>query len=136
MTRNAELTPLLKRLKLSPMMDTLPQRIALARREQLDYSSFLEIILTDEVSRRENRRIELRLKAAGFEETCRLEDFDSLCLHHPGPQAAGCRVLPRVPAQARTRAAGGSRGCGQELHCSIPRIRRHHGRIYRPFPPR
>ena len=76
MTRNAELTPLLKRLKLGPMMDTLPQRIALARREQLDYSSFLEIILTDEVSRRENRRIELRLRAAGFEETCRLEDFD------------------------------------------------------------
>ncbi len=76
MTRNAELTPLLKRLKLSAMMDTLPQRIALARREQLDYSSFLEIILVDEVSRRENRRIELRLRAAGFEETCRLEDFD------------------------------------------------------------
>ena len=76
MTRNAELTPLLKRLKLSAMMDTLPQRIALARREQLDYSSFLEIILVDEVSRRENRRIELRLCAAGFEETCRLEDFD------------------------------------------------------------
>ena len=58
------------------MMDTLPERIALARREQLDYSSFLEIILTDEISRRENRRIELRLRAAGFEETCRLEDFD------------------------------------------------------------
>ena len=76
MTRNAELTPLLKRLKLSAMMDTLPQRIALARREQLDYSSFLEIILADEISRRENRRIELRLRAAGFEETCRLEDFD------------------------------------------------------------
>ena len=72
----AELTPLLKRLKLSAMMDTLPERIALARREQLDYSSFLEIILVDEISRRENRRIDLRLRAAGFEETCRLEDFD------------------------------------------------------------
>ena len=39
MTRNAELAPLLKRLKLSAMLDTLPERIALARREQLDYSS-------------------------------------------------------------------------------------------------
>ena len=41
MTRNTELAPLLKRLKLSTMLDTLPERIALARREQLDYSSFL-----------------------------------------------------------------------------------------------
>ena len=76
MTRNAELAPLLKRLKLSAMLDTLPERIALARREQLDYSSFLEIILTDEINRRDNRRTELRLRSAGFEEICRLEDFD------------------------------------------------------------
>ena len=54
----------------------LPERIALARREQLDYTSFLEVILTDEVNRREHRRIDLRLRNAGFEETCRLKDFD------------------------------------------------------------
>ena len=47
-----------------------------ARREQLDYASFLEIILSDEVNRRADRRIELRLQGVGFEETCRLEDFD------------------------------------------------------------
>ena len=76
MTRNAELAPLLKRLKLGAMLDTLPERIALARREQLDYASFLEIILADEISRREHRRIEVRLHSAGFEQTCRLEDFD------------------------------------------------------------
>ena len=46
------------------------------RREQLDYASFLEIILSDEVNRRAHRRTELRLHNAGFEETCRLEDFD------------------------------------------------------------
>ena len=76
MTRITELTPLLKRLQLGPMAATLPERIALARREQLDYASFLEIILSDEVNRRAHRRIELRLSNAGFEETCRLEDFD------------------------------------------------------------
>ena len=58
------------------MAATLPERIALARREQLDYASFLEIILSDEVNRRADRRMELRLQGAGFEETCRLEDFD------------------------------------------------------------
>ena len=76
MTRTTDLTPLLKRLQLGPMVATLPERIALARREQLDYASFLEIILSDEVNRRADRRMELRLQGAGFEETCRLEDFD------------------------------------------------------------
>ena len=76
MTRVTELTPLLKRLQLGPMAATLPERIALARREQLDYASFLEIILSDEVNRRAHRRMELRLNGAGFEETCQLEDFD------------------------------------------------------------
>ena len=76
MTRTTELTPLLKSLKLGALAATLPERIALARREQLDYASFLEIILSDEVNRRAHRRVELRLHNAGFEETCRLEDFD------------------------------------------------------------
>ena len=76
MTRTTELTPLLKRLQLGPMAATLPERIALARREQLDYASFLEIILSDEVNRRAHRRIEMRLQGAGFQEICRLEDFD------------------------------------------------------------
>ena len=40
MTRITELTPLLKRLQLGPVAATLPERIALARREQLDYASF------------------------------------------------------------------------------------------------
>ena len=39
-------------------------------------ASFLEIILSDEVNCRAHRRTELRLQGAGFEETCRLEDFD------------------------------------------------------------
>ena len=76
MTRNPDLAPLLKTLKLSAMLDTLPERIALARRDQLDYAAFLEIILADEVSRRENQRVQTRLHRAGFEESCRLEDFD------------------------------------------------------------
>ena len=76
MTRVTELAPLLKQLRLGQIAATLPERIALARREQLDYASFLEIILSDEVNRRAHRRMELRLNGAGFEETCRLEDFD------------------------------------------------------------
>ena len=76
MTKGTELTPLLKRLKLGNMAPTLPERIALARREQLDYASFLEIILLDEVNRRDHQRMERRMRAAGFAEICRLEEFD------------------------------------------------------------
>ena len=74
--RTTELTPLLKRLKLGAVLNTLPERVALARRDQIDYASFLQIILTDEINRRDHRRLELRLQRAGFEQTCRLEDFD------------------------------------------------------------
>ena len=75
MTTTTELTPLLKRLKLGAVLNTLPERVALARRDQLGYASFLQIILTDEINRRDHRRLELRLQRAGFGQTCRLEDF-------------------------------------------------------------
>lgn len=76
MSITAELKPLLKRLKLGAMLDTLPERLALARRDQLDYAAFLQILLADEVGRRDNRNLETRLQKAGFEEICRLDDFD------------------------------------------------------------
>ena len=76
MTTTNELKPLLKRLRLGYLLDTLPERLALARRDQLDYAAFLEIILADEVTRRDNRNMEIHLQQAGFDEVCRLEDFD------------------------------------------------------------
>jgi DNA replication protein DnaC len=76
MTTTNELRPLLKRFRLGYLLDTLPERLALARKDQLDYAAFLQILLADEVTRRDNRNLEIRLHAAGFEEVCRLEDFD------------------------------------------------------------
>lgn len=71
-----DLVRLLKRLKLGKIASTLPERLALARSQELDYAAFLEILLADEISRREQQRLELHLQQAGFEEICRLEDFD------------------------------------------------------------
>ena len=129
MTRVPELTPLVKRLQLGPMAATLPERIALARGEHVDYASFLEIILADEISRRENRRIELRLHSAGFEETCRPRGLRLVGVHHPGPPPAGRRLLSGVPRQARACAAGGTRRSGQELPGPGP------GLLHRPHHP-
>jgi len=71
-----ELKTVLKRLKLSGMLATLPDRGAYARQEKLDYPQFLELILSDEVERREHKHIANRLRDAGFEEECTLERFD------------------------------------------------------------
>jgi len=76
MTTTSELKPLLKRLRLGYLLNTLPERLSLARRDQLDYAAFLQIILADEVTRRDNRNLEMHLQKAGFDEICRLEDFD------------------------------------------------------------
>ena len=76
MTTTTELKPLLKRLKLGRMLDTMPERLALARRDQLDYAAFLQILLADEIARRDSRSLENHLQSAGFEQLCRLEDFD------------------------------------------------------------
>ncbi|MDO8491393.1 MAG: IS21-like element helper ATPase IstB [Dehalococcoidia bacterium] len=76
MSATTELKPLLKRLKLGAMLDTLPERLALARRDQIDHAAFLQILLVDEVSRRDQRHLDIQLQKAGFEDICRLEDFD------------------------------------------------------------
>lgn len=76
MSTTTELKPLLKRLKLGQMLNTLPERLALARRDQLDHATFLQILLSDEVSRRDERHLEIQVQKAGFEDVCRLEDFD------------------------------------------------------------
>jgi hypothetical protein len=71
MTTTNELKPLLKRLKLGYLFNTLPERLTLARQESLDYATFLQILLSDEVTRRDNRNLEIHLQKAGLEEICR-----------------------------------------------------------------
>lgn len=76
MSTTTDLTPLLKRLKLGAMLPTLPERLSLARRDQLDHAIFLQILLSDEVNRRDAHNLENHLQKAGFEEICRLQDFN------------------------------------------------------------
>lgn len=71
-----DLARLLKRLKLGPLLPTLPERFALARAEQLDYAAFLTLLLADEVQRRDQQALERRLVQAGFEERVSLDGFD------------------------------------------------------------
>ena len=71
-----ELQTTLKRLRLSGILATLPERLTFARKDKIDYADFLQLILSDEIDRRDHLRVELRLKDAGFDEECTLERFD------------------------------------------------------------
>jgi DNA replication protein DnaC len=73
---DADLVRLAKRLKLGPILPTLPERLALARGQQMDYVAFLTLLLADEVQRRDHLSLERRLNQAGFEEQVALEQFD------------------------------------------------------------
>jgi hypothetical protein len=50
---SAELKSLMRRLKLGQLLDTLPERLALARSNRLPHHDFLEMLLADEVTRRD-----------------------------------------------------------------------------------
>ena len=63
----------LKRLRLGGLLPTLPDRVTHARQAQLSPVEFLELLLQDEIDRRDSRTLTLRLAAAGFEEEATLE---------------------------------------------------------------
>lgn len=71
----ADLIRLLKTLKLGALADTLPERAALARQHKLSHIGFLEILLADEVSRRESRSAALRSAKAGLDPSMRFDTW-------------------------------------------------------------
>jgi DNA replication protein DnaC len=76
MSVDPDLARLLKRLKLGRVLPTLPERLTLARAQQLDYAAFLTLLLADEVQRRDHQALERRLLGAGFEDRVTLDDVD------------------------------------------------------------
>ena len=72
----ADLLRLLRNLKLSGMKDTLPERLSLARTRQLSHANFLELLLSDEVSRRDARSATVRAALAGLAPLMRLDSWN------------------------------------------------------------
>lgn len=71
-----ELTPLLKQLRLSGILDTLEARNREAIDRKLAYTEFLSLLIHDEVARREQNKLHLRVKRANFRGHKTLESFD------------------------------------------------------------
>ena len=71
-----ELTPILKSLRLSGMLETLETRNRQALSEQLAPTEFLSLLLNDEVARREQHKFARRLRRAAFHTAKTIEQFD------------------------------------------------------------
>jgi DNA replication protein DnaC len=71
-----QLTPQLKRLRLSGVLDTLETRNRQAIDDQWTYVEFLSRLLEDEIARRDQKQLQLRLRRAAINTTKTLETFD------------------------------------------------------------
>lgn len=72
-----DLKTVLRRLKLSRVLDTLPERLTLARQQKLPPHDLLLLILSDEVARRDSLGVSLRVQKARLDPTMVLEAWDS-----------------------------------------------------------
>lgn len=71
-----EINNLLKQLRLSHIMDYLPQRNRESIEGKLAYPEFLSLLLQDEILGRENRKFKARIKRASLRGDKTLENFD------------------------------------------------------------
>jgi DNA replication protein DnaC len=71
-----DLKATLRRLKLGRMLDTLPERLVLARQQKMPHQDFLLLVLQDEASRRDSQAVAMRSQKAGLDNAMRLELWD------------------------------------------------------------
>jgi len=84
-----DLVPLLKKLRLSGVLQSLELRMRQAVDDNLTAEEFLFRLLSDEVERRDAKQLEQRVRRADFEHSKTLEDFDFLF----NPQVPKAKVL-------------------------------------------
>jgi DNA replication protein DnaC len=72
---DADLKKLMRSLKIGRMLDTLPERLALARQQSMPYADFLSLVFADEVERRDRTSADLRARGAKLDPAMRLETF-------------------------------------------------------------
>lgn len=84
-----DLPPLLKKLRLSGVLQTMELRIRQAVDDDLSHGEFLYRLLCDEVERRDSKQLEMRIRRASFEHARSLEDFD----FHFNPKVPKAKVI-------------------------------------------
>jgi hypothetical protein len=72
---SGDLKTVLRRLRLSRVLDTLPERLTLARQQKLPHQDFLLLILTDEATRRDGLATTLRAQRSCIYPGAQLEHW-------------------------------------------------------------
>src|ERR1700759_3554686 len=75
-TVSPELKAVLKKLKLGPIIATLPERIVLAEKQSLSLDEALLLVLSDEVTRRDSTACTRRAAKAGLDPEMTMERWD------------------------------------------------------------
>ena len=73
---STDLKRVLRQLKLARMLDTLPERITLAKQQHLSHVAFLALVLADEATRRDTSSAARRARTAGLDPGMRLDTWD------------------------------------------------------------
>lgn len=73
---SAELKTVMRRLKLSKLLDTLPERLTLARQQKMPHQDFFLLVLSDEASRRDGLSASLRAQRGRLDPDMQLERWD------------------------------------------------------------
>ena len=93
------LKPKLARLKLTGMLETLGERLSQAVADKWSFSQFLDVLLTDEVERRDFKQLARRLTKSGLDPQQTLETFDfsfNSRIHSPTiHELATCQFIER-----------------------------------------
>jgi DNA replication protein DnaC len=76
MTVTDDLVPVLKKLRLSGVLQTLDLRIKEAVDSDIAHTEFLFRLCADEVERREAKQLDQRMRRAAFDSAKRMEDFE------------------------------------------------------------
>ena len=71
-----DLKTILRRLRLSRILDTLPERLVLARQQKMPHQDWLLLILSDEATRRDSLAVTLRVQKAALDPTMHWEAWD------------------------------------------------------------
>jgi DNA replication protein DnaC len=120
-----DINALLKQVKLSHIIDYLPQRNRESIEKKLSFPEFLSLLLQDEILGRDNRKLQARLKRAGIRGDKTFENFDfdfnSKINQTQLSELASCQFISEhVPALIVGPCGTGKSHIAQAIaHCAI-----------------
>ena len=120
-----DLKTVLRRLKLGRMLDTLPERVLLARQQKMPHQDVLLLALSDEATRRDSLAVALRVQRARLDPAMHLDAWDPTAKVTFGrarrQSASRSRPRTRRVSTGLQRLCGPDRSHAQDAEARAPR---------------